>query len=67
MLTVFFTVCSVSGNMDDHMLNGRMKYSANVSTMMATSAGRTYMMLTQEYMKLGNGPQNLCMSAKADW
>lgn len=66
MLTIFLSMYSVSGVKDTHMLIGLMKYSANVSMMMATSAGRTYMMLTHEYMKLGNGPQNLCMSENAD-
>lgn len=66
MPTDIFIADSVSGFMEDQMLKGRVKYSANVSMMMATSAGRMYMIFTQEYMKLGNGPQNLCMSANAN-
>jgi hypothetical protein len=66
MPTNIFIVDSVSGVMDDHKLTGRIKYSANVSIIMAAPAGRVYMMFTQEYMKLGNGPQNLCKSANAN-
>jgi hypothetical protein len=39
---------SVFGVTDIHKLNGRIEYSANVSTMTDTMAGRMYMIVTNE-------------------
>lgn len=45
---VLVNAYSSFGDMDDHLLKGLTKYSANVMMMMATSAGRTNIMLIHE-------------------